>query len=141
MAGREYTYKQVEGSFSQPNGDVCQKMLTWALEVRSAAARAAARLGSAPRPPSNPPCTHTRPPALPPTRPGVPPSPSAPGRSPCAPTPPPPPPPPRPQVSRGAGGDLLELYCGNGNFTIPLAQNFRRVVATELAKPSVDAAK
>ena len=28
--------------------------------------------------------------------------------------------------------DLLELYCGNGNFTIPLSQNFRRVVATEV---------
>ncbi len=37
--------------------------------------------------------------------------------------------------------DLLELYCGNANFTIPLAANFRRVVATELAKSSVEAAK
>jgi len=37
--------------------------------------------------------------------------------------------------------DLLELYCGNGNFTIPLAQNFRRVVATEVAKSGVEAAK
>lgn len=38
-------------------------------------------------------------------------------------------------------GDLLELYCGNGNFSIALAQNFNRVLATELAKPSVDAAQ
>lgn len=36
--------------------------------------------------------------------------------------------------------DLLELYCGNGNFSIALAPNFRRVLATELAGPSVEAA-
>jgi len=38
-------------------------------------------------------------------------------------------------------GDLLELYCGNGNFSIALAQNFNRVLATELAKPSVYSAQ
>ncbi len=38
-------------------------------------------------------------------------------------------------------GDLLELYCGNGNFSLALAQNFRRVLATELAKPSVESAQ
>lgn len=38
------------------------------------------------------------------------------------------------------GGDLLELYCGNGNFTLPLSQNFNRVLATELAKSSVHSA-
>lgn len=38
------------------------------------------------------------------------------------------------------GGDLIELYCGNGNFTLPLSQNFNRVLATELAKPSVKSA-
>ena len=37
--------------------------------------------------------------------------------------------------------DLLELYCGNGNFSLALAQNFRSVIATELAKPSVEAAQ
>jgi tRNA (uracil-5-)-methyltransferase len=37
-------------------------------------------------------------------------------------------------------GDLIELYCGNGNFTMPLSQNFNRVLATELAKPSVKSA-
>lgn len=37
--------------------------------------------------------------------------------------------------------DLLELYCGNGNFTLPLSQHFNRVLATELAKSSVYAAQ
>lgn len=37
--------------------------------------------------------------------------------------------------------DLVEFYCGNGNFTLPLAQNFRRVVATEISKSSVQAAR
>ncbi|WP_144211902.1 tRNA (uridine(54)-C5)-methyltransferase TrmA [Shewanella donghaensis] len=44
-------------------------------------------------------------------------------------------------ATKDSTGDLLELYCGNGNFTIALAQNFDRVLATELAKPSVDAAQ
>ncbi|GAA5181740.1 tRNA (uridine(54)-C5)-methyltransferase TrmA [Niveibacterium umoris] len=39
------------------------------------------------------------------------------------------------------GGDLLELYCGNGNFTIALAPHFRRVLATEVSKSSVRAAQ
>jgi tRNA (uracil-5-)-methyltransferase len=38
-------------------------------------------------------------------------------------------------------GNLLELYCGNGNFTLPLAAAFDRIVATELAKNSVRAAQ
>lgn len=38
-------------------------------------------------------------------------------------------------------GDLLELYCGNGNFSLALAHNFRQVLATEIAKPSVAAAQ
>lgn len=74
--GRTYTYKQVENSFTQPNGEVCRDMIRWALDV-----------------------------------------------------------------TRDAGGDLVEFYCGNGNFTIPLAQNFRRVVATEISKTSVRAAQ
>lgn len=73
---REYTYQQVEGSFTQPNAYACQKMLTWAV-----------------------------------------------------------------QNSTGLGGDLLELYCGNGNFTLPLAANFERVLATEISKVSVNSAK
>jgi tRNA (uracil-5-)-methyltransferase len=36
--------------------------------------------------------------------------------------------------------DLLELYCGNGNFTLPLATRVRRVLATEINKTSVHAA-
>jgi tRNA (uracil-5-)-methyltransferase len=42
--------------------------------------------------------------------------------------------------SQSFQGDLLELYCGNGNFTLPLAQNFNRVLATEISKTSVNAA-
>jgi len=44
-------------------------------------------------------------------------------------------------VTKNSTGDLLELYCGNGNFSIALAQNFERVLATELAKPSVESAQ
>ena len=33
--------------------------------------------------------------------------------------------------------DLLELYCGHGNFTVPLAENFNRVLATEISKNSI----
>lgn len=36
--------------------------------------------------------------------------------------------------------DLLEFYCGAGNFSIPLAQNFRKVVGTEISRTSVMAA-
>jgi tRNA (uracil-5-)-methyltransferase len=41
----------------------------------------------------------------------------------------------------GIGGDLLELYCGAGNFTIPFASRFDRVLATEISKASIIAAK
>lgn len=44
-------------------------------------------------------------------------------------------------ATQGSQGDLLELYCGNGNFSLALARNFRRVLATEIAKPSVAAAQ
>jgi tRNA (uracil-5-)-methyltransferase len=37
--------------------------------------------------------------------------------------------------------DLLELYCGNGNFTVALAPRFRQVVATEVATSSVEACR
>ena len=36
--------------------------------------------------------------------------------------------------------DLLELYCGNGNFTLPLATRVRKALATEISKTSVAAA-
>jgi tRNA (uracil-5-)-methyltransferase len=74
--GDEFVYKQVENSFTQPNGRVAEKMLEWAVSC-----------------------------------------------------------------SRGCEGDLLELYCGNGNFSLALAQNFSKVLATELAKPSVESAQ
>ncbi|MCL9783582.1 tRNA (uridine(54)-C5)-methyltransferase TrmA [Vibrio sp. S4M6] len=74
--GQNYTYQQVENSFTQPNAKVAEKMLEWAVD-----------------------CT------------------------------------------KDSQGDLLELYCGNGNFSLALAQNFDRVLATELAKPSVDSAQ
>lgn len=76
VAGRQYQYRQIEGSFSQPNAAVCEKMLAWAVN-------------------------HTQ----------------------------------------ASPGDLLELYCGNGNFTLPLAANFRKVLATEISKTSVEAAQ
>jgi tRNA (uracil-5-)-methyltransferase len=37
--------------------------------------------------------------------------------------------------------DLLELYCGSGNFSVPLASRFRNVLATEISKSSVNAAQ
>ncbi|MFW1858453.1 tRNA (uridine(54)-C5)-methyltransferase TrmA [Acinetobacter defluvii] len=73
---RKFKYKQIESSFTQPNAQVCQKMLQWA-------------------------CTS----------------------------------------AEKSEKDLLELYCGNGNFTLPLSFHFRRVLATELAKSSVYAAQ
>ena len=76
VMGSEFRYRQYEGTFTQPNARVCEKMLAWA-------------------------CSQ----------------------------------------AQGADGDLLELYCGNGNFTLPLARYFRRALATELSKTSVAAAQ
>jgi tRNA (uracil-5-)-methyltransferase len=42
---------------------------------------------------------------------------------------------------KSVGGDLLELYCGLGNFTLPLSRYFDRVLATEVSKNSIRAAK
>jgi len=75
VAGRTFVYRQPEGAFTQPNGEVCQKMLNWAYDA----------LGQ-------------------------------------------------------RDDDLLELYCGNGNFTLPLATRVRKVLATEISKTSVNAA-
>ena len=75
VAGRTFNYRQPEGAFTQPNGEVCQKMLNWAYDV----------LGE-------------------------------------------------------RTDDLLELYCGNGNFTLPLATRVPKVLATEISKSSVNAA-
>ena len=38
-------------------------------------------------------------------------------------------------------GELLETYCGLGNFTIPLSKYFKRVLATEISKSSIKSAK
>ncbi len=45
------------------------------------------------------------------------------------------------EQARALDGDLLELYCGNGNFTLPLSRHFGQVIATELAKASIRAAR
>ena len=76
VKNKQFIYRQIEGSFTQPNAGVCEKMLEWACK--------------------------------------------------CA---------------EQTGGDLLELYCGNGNFTLPLATHFNRVLATEVSKTSVNAAQ
>ena len=39
------------------------------------------------------------------------------------------------------GGDLLELYCGIGNFTLVLSKLFNKVLATEISKTSIRVAK
>ncbi|KAG2493638.1 hypothetical protein HYH03_008155 [Edaphochlamys debaryana] len=111
VGGRPWIQRQVEGSFSQPNGAVCQHMLGWALGVtRPATAGAGAAAAAGPEAGTG-------------AEPGA--QAQAQGEA----------------QAQGPQDDLLELYCGNGNFTIPLAQNFRRVVATEVAKSSVDAAR
>ncbi|HGO5854942.1 TPA: tRNA (uridine(54)-C5)-methyltransferase TrmA [Mannheimia haemolytica] len=74
--GKNYVYRQVENSFTQPNAEMNIKMLEWARN-----------------------CT------------------------------------------KNSEGDLLELYCGNGNFSIALAENFRKVLATEISKSSVQSAQ
>ncbi len=74
--GKNYLFKHIENSFTQPNAEVNCKMIAWALSV-------------------------------------------------CG----------------DANSDLLELYCGAGNFSLPLAEKFRRVIGTEIAKPSVAAAQ
>lgn len=38
-------------------------------------------------------------------------------------------------------GDLIELYCGNGHFSIALAEHYRSVLATEISKTSVASAQ
>ena len=78
--GQPLIYKQVEGSFTQPNPWICQSMLEWAQDVSRSQQDT-------------------------PTR------------------------------------DLVELYCGNGNFTLALAGNFRRLLGTEISRTSVAAAQ
>ncbi|GAB4817016.1 hypothetical protein N2152v2_004062 [Parachlorella kessleri] len=122
--GQQLKYIQVEGSFSQPNAGICRSMLSWARSVTAPAADAAvgqAQSGAAhaeakaPAPLSGGEALAT----------GDGEAPLEPSRVP----------------SVAPSRDLLELYCGNGNFTAAVAHNFRQVVATEVSKPSVAAAK
>lgn len=39
-----------------------------------------------------------------------------------------------------SSSDLCELYCGGGNFTIPLSKKFNKVLATEISKTSINSA-
>ena len=44
------------------------------------------------------------------------------------------------QAKKTGGGDLLEAYCGLGNFTLPLSRYYDKVLATEISKRSIHAA-
>lgn len=72
----DFTFVQVENSFTQPNAVVNKKMIQWACDI-----------------------------------------------------------------SKGIGGDLLELYCGAGNFSIPLSKYYSELLGTEISKTSVAAAQ
>ena len=41
---------------------------------------------------------------------------------------------------KNSSKDLCELYCGGGNFTIPLSTKFNKVLATEISKTSIKSA-
>ncbi|MHA7878316.1 MAG: tRNA (uridine(54)-C5)-methyltransferase TrmA [Saccharospirillum sp.] len=45
------------------------------------------------------------------------------------------------QLAGSESGDLLELYCGNGNFSIPLAGQFHRALGTEISRVAVKSAQ
>lgn len=42
--------------------------------------------------------------------------------------------------TKKSSSDLCELYCGGGNFTIPLSTKFNKVLATEISKTSIKSA-
>tara|TARA_R110002126_G_scaffold43555_28_gene124993 strand:- start:11421 stop:12509 length:1089 start_codon:yes stop_codon:yes gene_type:complete len=44
-------------------------------------------------------------------------------------------------IAKNLNGDLLELYCGNGNFALALARYFKQVVATEISRTSIKSAQ
>lgn len=76
ILGKQYSFRQIENSFTQPNAHINVKMIEWV-------------------------ATHCN----------------------------------------DKNADLLELYCGAGNFSVPLADYFNRVFATEISKSSVSAAQ
>ncbi len=78
--GKRLSYRQIEGSFTQPNAFINERMLSWACQQVTD------------------------------------------------------------HHSSLDSHDLLELYCGNGNFTAALAPFFKSVLATEISKSSVRAA-
>lgn len=82
IGGRDVTWKQVEGSFSNPNGGICKDTMDHICEL-------------------------------------------------CE------------QISsrEGREGDLLDLYCGNGNYTVPLSRLFGRVLSVEINDRLVEAAR
>ena len=45
------------------------------------------------------------------------------------------------QIASQLSGDLLELYCGNANFSLALASYFNQVVATEISRTSIKSAQ
>ena len=44
------------------------------------------------------------------------------------------------EIASQLNGDLLELYCGNANFSLALASYFNHVVATEISRTSIKSA-
>lgn len=44
-------------------------------------------------------------------------------------------------IENSEKNDFLEMYCGHGNFTIPISQNFNKILATEISKQSIANAK
>ncbi|MDO5102488.1 MAG: tRNA (uridine(54)-C5)-methyltransferase TrmA [Lautropia sp.] len=118
LGSTRFVYRQPEGAFTQPNAEVCQKMIGWACSAvgtlaadTSASASASASAEQADTAQGNPPDT-------------------AAGLSPAD-----------KAHAHSRQRDLLELYCGNGNFTLPLARHFRQVLGTEISKTSVAAAQ
>jgi 23S rRNA (uracil1939-C5)-methyltransferase len=45
------------------------------------------------------------------------------------------------ESSTGCSGHLLDLYCGNGNFSLPLSHNGWQVYGVDLNKPAIKAAQ
>lgn len=44
-------------------------------------------------------------------------------------------------IAQQLSDDLLELYCGNGNFSLALARHFNQVIATEISRKSIRSAQ